>query len=134
MFLEENESADNQMIDICQLDDQQRIFLCDQAVKQDDLRQELDLQSPSGTTCVQGQFKCPWIVVRRKKYPELQYVHWDFYLQNSVQPNTVVLFRRNWDVQYRCDGCINIDTDYCPWALMRGIRRDFLKNLEYNYN
>ncbi len=134
MFLVENESAKNKLIDVCQLDYQQRIFLCHQIVKQDDLQQELDLQNQVDTDCILGQIKCPGIVIREKESQKPRSLDYNFYLENSSRPNTVVINQKYWAYQYQHKASCKSHMVYRPCGLILGIQKDYLDNLKITSN
>ncbi len=122
-----NSSTDDDLIDVCQLDYEQRIFLCHQAVKQADLRQEFHRQNNEDPTCTGGQFKCPAIVISGRNGQNPLFLDCNFCLKNSSQPNTIVLFWEYWVLQYRGNGWHKCYKESWPSALIRGISKDFNK-------
>ncbi len=122
------------MIDVFQLDYQQRIFLCNQIVKQDDLRQELDLLNQDDINCIPGQIKCPRIVIREEKSQQSHFLDCDFYLQNSSQPNTVIINQEYWLYINNRRRCFKSQKALGHCGLLLGIRKDFLENLKITSN
>ncbi len=118
------------MIDVRQLDNDQRILLCHQAVKHEDLRQELDLENQEDINCEQEQIKCPRLVIRERDFQKPRPLEYVFCLQNSSQPNTVLIYQEYWVDMYKHKSWTNSFKNNCPYGLIWGMSKDFLEKLK----